>query len=129
MRSASFKAAAVAALAATALFAGAASATAATAAGADATHVKKSSKKSKGVSVLLTDFKGGDLAVTVDATGKKSTKHTWALYVDGRKVAAKKYLDKDKSKTWVIKDLPTGDVKLSAPAAKGQFTTVALDVK
>jgi hypothetical protein len=126
MRSASFKAAAVAAIAATALFAGAASATAA---GADATHVKKTSKKSKSVSVLLTDFRGGNLAVTVDATGKKSTKHTWTLYVDGRKVAAKKYLDKDKSKTWVIKDLPTGDVKLSAPAAKGQFTTVALDVK
>jgi hypothetical protein len=126
MRSASFKAAAVAALAATALFAGAASATAA---GADATHVKKTSKKSKGVSVLLTDFKGGDLAVTVDATGKKATKHTWALYVDGRKVAAKKYLDKDKSKTWVIKDLPAGDAKLVAPAATGQVTTVALDVK
>ncbi|WP_405730886.1 hypothetical protein OG607_32050 [Streptomyces sp. NBC_01537] len=126
MRSASFKAAAVATIAATALFAGAASASAA---GADATHVKKTSKKSKGVSVLLTDFRGGNLAVTVDATGKKSTKHTWALYVDGRKVAAKSYLDKDKSKTWVIKNLPTGDVKLSAPAATGQVTTVALDVK
>lgn len=123
----SFKAAAVAAVAASALVAGAASASAAPAAGG--THVTKSSKKGAGVSVLLADFRGGDLSVTVDATGTKSTKHTWTLYVDGRKFAAKSYTDKAKAKTWVIDDLPAGDVKLAAPAAKGQVTKVSLDAK
>jgi hypothetical protein len=126
MRSVSLKAAAVAVVAASALVAGAASASAAPAEGA---HASKTSKKGKSVSVLLTDFKGGDLAVTVDATGKKSTKHTWTLYVDGKKFAAKSYTDKAKAKTWVIEDLPAGDAKLAAPAAKGQVTTVALDAK
>jgi hypothetical protein len=115
MRFTSFKAAAVATLAATTLVAGAVSASAAD--HATATHAAKTSKKGKSVSVLLTDFRGGDVSVSVDATGKKATKHTWVLYVDGRKVAAKSYTEKAKAKTWVIHELPAGDVKLTAPAA------------
>jgi hypothetical protein len=126
MRSASFKAAAVAVIAATALVAGVGSASAAN---GNAAHATKTSAKGKGVSVLLTEFKGGDLAVTVDATGSKATKHSWVLSVDGKKFTTKSYAEKAKKKTWVVDDVPAGDVKLAAPAAKKQVTTVALDAK
>jgi YbbR domain-containing protein len=126
MRSVSLKAAAIAAVAASTLVAGAASASAAP---RSATHVTETSKKGQSVSALLTHFKGGDLTVTLDATGTSTAKHTWTLSVDGKKFVAKSYTDKAKAKTWVINDLPTGDVKLAAPASKGQVTKVTLDAK
>jgi hypothetical protein len=126
MRSFSVKAVAVTALAATALATGAATASAA---GHDRDHVSRTSQRGKGVSVTLPDQRGGSLAVSVDATGSRATPHTWTLYVDGRKVAAKSYKDKDRARTWVVNDVPAGDVKLVAPAAAGQITTVAVDVR
>ncbi|WP_127359781.1 hypothetical protein [Actinacidiphila soli] len=126
MRSVSLKAAAIAAVAASTLVAGAASASATP---RSATHVTETSKKGQSVSAQLTHSKRGDLAVTVDATGTSTAKHTWTLYVDGKKFSAKSYTDKDKSKTWIIDNLPTGDVKVVAPASKSQVTKVTLDAK
>ncbi|TKA12612.1 hypothetical protein [Actinacidiphila oryziradicis] len=124
MRAVSLKAIAVATVAASALVTGAATAQA-----ANGQQVSKASKKGQSVSVVLPKFKGGDLAITVDATGLSKSTHTLTLYVNGRKFTAKSYTDKDKAKTWAVNNLRAGDVKLAAPASKGQVTTVTIAVK
>lgn len=117
------KASAAAVLAGVVLAGGAATASAAS--GPDA---QKTSALGKGVSVSLSHFKGGTLVVGVDATGKAAAEHQWVLTVNGKKFASGSYQDKSAAKVWTFKDAPRGDVKLTAPPAKGQ-TTVFLDVK
>ncbi|MFD8078144.1 hypothetical protein ACFV3E_36445 [Streptomyces sp. NPDC059718] len=126
MRAFSVKAVAVTTLAATALATGAATASAAE---HDRDHVSGTSQRGKGVAVSLADHRGGSLAVSVDATGARAATHTWTLYVDGRKVAAKSYKDRDRTRTWVLNHVPAGDVRLVAPAAAGRITTVAVGLR
>jgi hypothetical protein len=122
MRAFSLKAVAVTTVAASALVAGAATAQA-----AEQTHVSATSKRGQSVSVALPKFKGGSVSVTVDATGTSTAKHTWTLYVNGKKVTAKSYTDRGKAETWVVKSVPSGTVKVAAPASKSQITTVSLN--
>jgi hypothetical protein len=124
MRAVSMKAAAVAALTAAALAFGAGASQA-----ADVTHVTKTSARGKAVSVTLPSFRGGTLSVSVDATGTATEKHTLTLSVAGKKLTTKSYTDKDTKKTFVVADIPAGDVQLAAPASAGQLTTVAIDVQ
>lgn len=128
MRAFSVKAVAVTTLAATALATGAATASA-SAAGHGRDHVSGTSQRGKGVAVSLADHRGGGLAVSVDATGTRAATHTWTLYVDGRKVAAKSCKDRDRTRTWVLNHVPAGDVRLVAPAAAGRVTTVAVGLR
>jgi hypothetical protein len=124
MRATSLKAAAVASTAAIALTAGA---TAAVAAEPSATHrLSATSKTSASVAVATKTFRGGTLTVAVDATGSKSIKHLFSLSVDGKLYKTGSYKENDLKKSWTFTKVPSGEIRLSAPAAKGQITSVTL---
>ncbi|MFC9842732.1 hypothetical protein ACFWFF_38880 [Streptomyces sp. NPDC060223] len=126
MRVTSLKAAAIATTASVALFAGAAGA--AEAAPSAAKHrVSSTSKVSAGTSVATKSFHGGAVTVTVDASGSKNIKHTWKLSVAGKQFTSGTYKENDKKKTWTFTKVQAGELKLSAPAAKGEVTKITLE--
>jgi len=126
MRVMSVKSAAIATTAALSLTAGATAA--AEAAPSAAKHrVSSTSKVGAGTSVATKSFTGGAVTVIVDATGSKAIKHTWKLSVGGKQFTSGTYKENDKKRTWTFSKVQAGELKLTAPAAKGEVTKIALE--
>ncbi|MFL4909870.1 hypothetical protein ACJ6WF_43805 [Streptomyces sp. MMS24-I2-30] len=126
MRAIALRTAAVAVVAA-----GAVTATTAVASAAprDVQHVTSTSQVGKSTSASVKKFSGGTVTITVDATGNSGAKHTAVLTVNGVKAASESYTDKGGAKTWTLKNVKSGTLKLTAPASKGQVTKITLSAK
>ncbi|MCX5562422.1 hypothetical protein [Streptomyces sp. NBC_00038] len=67
------------------------------------------------------------MTVAVDASGSRDIKHTWKLSVGGKQFTSGTYKESDKKKSWTFTKVRSGELKLSAPAAKGEVTKITLE--
>jgi hypothetical protein len=128
MRATTLRTAAVAIVAAGAMTAATAAASAQTAPRA-AHSVTSTSRPGKSTSVSIPRFAGGTVTITVDATGTSGAKRTAVLTVNGVKAASESYSDKGRAKSWTLRKVRPGTLKLTAPASKGQITKITLAAK